>query len=236
MVAKKILIVDDEASIRVPLASYLAGMGFATSEAANAAVARTAIEGTRYDLVVLDVMMPGEDGLSLCRHIRATSDLPVIMLTARSEDADRIHGLEIGADDFVSKPFNPRELLARINAVLRRTSRIETEQASNAVYQFGEWRLETHTRTLKNDCGVATDLSTGEFNLLVEFLRRPQTVLKRSRLLSLSRGREAAFDRSVDNMISRLRRKIEPDPKNPIFIKTVWGGGYLFSVDVKVTH
>ncbi|MDP8913500.1 MAG: winged helix-turn-helix domain-containing protein, partial [Pseudomonadota bacterium] len=184
---------------------------------------------------ILDIMMPGEDGLSLCRHIRATSELPIILVTARTEDTDRIIGLEMGADDYVLKPFNPRELVARIRAVLRRAGSGDARQRApeSASYAFGEWVLKAGERTLVDREGLSVPLSTGEFNLLLALVTRPRQVLSRDQLLDLTRGREAAaFDRSIDNQVSRLRRKIESDPREPALIKTVWGGGYALATDV----
>ena len=231
-----VLIVDDAREIREPLAAYLAKSGFRTSRAEDAASARRILAAYAIDIVVLDVMMPGEDGLSLCRHIRATSEVPVILLTAMSDDTDRIVGLEIGADDYVVKPFNPRELVARIKAVLRRsaggTARVRAPDAG--AYAFGPWVLKTGERELVGEDGVAVPLSTGEFNLLLALVTHPRQVLTRDQLLDLAQGRDmAAFDRSIDNQISRLRKKVEPNPKDPKFIKTVWGGGYTLAAEVK---
>ncbi|MFN3389279.1 MAG: response regulator [Allosphingosinicella sp.] len=231
-----LLLVDDERDIRDPLAQYLGRSGFRVSKAENAEVARQMLAGYAIDLVLLDVMMPGEDGLSLCAYIRATSKMPVILLTARAEETDRIVGLEMGADDYVVKPFSPRELLARVKAVLRRTGDGDAQvRAPDAeAYAFGPWVLRTGERELVGEDGVAVPLSTGEFNLLSAFVTRPKRVLTRDQLLDLSQGRElAAFERSIDNHISRLRRKVEADPKNPALIKTVWGGGYMLAADVR---
>lgn len=231
-----LLLVDDERSIREPLAQYLSRNGFRVTAVASAAEARTRLSGHVIDLVVLDIMMPGEDGLSLCRHIRESGDLPVILLTARSEETDRIVGLEMGADDYVLKPFSPRELVARIKAIFRRVAtggmRPRTEAA--AAYAFEGWVLKTSERSLVDREGVALPLSTAEYNLMLAFAMRPHLVLSRDQLLDITQGREAnAFDRSIDNQISRLRRKIEPDPKNPRLIKTVWGGGYTLAAEVR---
>jgi DNA-binding response OmpR family regulator len=231
-----ILLVDDERDIREPLAQYLGRNGLRVSKAENAARARELLAGYAIDLVLLDVMMPGEDGLALCGYIRATSEIPVILLTARSEETDRIVGLEIGADDYVTKPFSPRELLARIKAVLRRAGQGPAPlRAPDAeAYAFGSWVLKTGERELIDDQGVALPLSTGEFKLLLAFVTHPKRVLTRDQLLDLTQGRElAAFERSIDNHISRLRRKVEADPKNPTLIKTVWGGGYTLAADVR---
>jgi two-component system OmpR family response regulator len=180
-------------------------------------------------------MMPGEDGLALCAHVRATSGVPVILLTAKAEETERIVGLEIGADDYVVKPFSPRELLARIKTVLRRASGPARLRApDSAAYGFGPWVLRTGERELIDSEGVAVPLSTGEYNLLLALVTHARHVLSRDQLLDLAQGREmAAFERSVDNVISRLRRKIEADPKAPVLIKTVWGGGYSLAAEVR---
>lgn len=230
-----ILLVDDEPTIRTPLASYLKKNGFRVTQTENATDARAQLIARAIDLVVLDIMMPGEDGLSLCRHIRANSDVPVILLTARTEDTERIIGLEMGADDYVSKPFNPRELVARIRVVLRRTGGgvVPQRAAELQNYGFGSWVLKSGERTLVGGDGIAVPLSTGEFNLLLALVTHPNQVLSRDHLLDLTQGREAqAFDRAIDNQVSRLRRKIEVDPKSPVLIKTVWGGGYVLASDV----
>ncbi|MDH5409853.1 MAG: response regulator transcription factor [Alphaproteobacteria bacterium] len=231
-----ILVVDDEREIREPLAKYLARNGLRATIAANAGDARKELKTSAIDLVVLDIMMPGEDGLSLCRHLRETTDIPVILLTAMAEDTDRVIGLEIGADDYLTKPFNPRELLARIRAVLRRARSIPRprEAAAGERLKFGGWVLDTNRRELIDSDGVAAPLSTAEFKLLSTFLRRPGLVLSREQLLDLTSGRAAdVFDRTIDNQVSRLRRKIEADPKDPVLVKTVWGGGYMFTADVE---
>jgi two-component system OmpR family response regulator len=231
-----ILIVDDEREIREPLAKYLGKNGLRTSIAANSADARGVLKTSAIDLVVLDIMMPGEDGLSLCRHLREATDIPVILLTAMAEDTDRVVGLEIGADDYVTKPFNPRELLARIKAVLRRAQSVPRSRETLAGHRlrFDRWILDMDRRELVGGDGVAVPLSTAEFRLLAAFVERPKVVLTRDQLLDLTSGRAAdVFDRTIDNQVSRLRRKIEADPKNPVLVKTVWGGGYVFSTDVE---
>lgn len=204
------------------------------TKAADAAAARAILAVHAIDLVLLDVMMPGEDGLSLAGFIRATSKTPVILLTAKAEEVDRILGLEMGADDYVVKPFSPRELLARIKAVLRRTSEGAPVRATDAEgFVFGAWVLRTGDRELVGENGVAVALSSGEFNLLHAFVTHARRVLSREQLLDLTQGRElAAFERSIDNHISRLRRKLEADPAAPQLIKTVWGGGYMLAADV----
>ena len=230
-----ILLVDDERSIREPLAQYLAKQGLRVTQASDAMAARTRLAAYAIDLVVLDIMMPGEDGLSLCRHIRATSELPVILLTARAEETDRVVGLEMGADDYVTKPFSPRELAARIKTVLRRAAsggaRQHAPEATS--YDFAGWVLKSGERTLVDREGVSVPLSTGEYNLLLALVTRPRQVLTRDQLLDLTQGREAAaFDRAIDNQVSRLRRKIEADARTPAIIKTVWGGGYTLAAEV----
>ncbi len=233
----RVLVVDDEAALREPLADYLVRQGFAASQAAGAAEARARLAGEAFDIVLLDVMMPGEDGLSLCRHLIESRHLPVIFLTARGEATDRIVGLEIGADDYVVKPFDPRELVARIRSVLRRAARTPepAESAADAFhYAFEGWRLDPLRRRLIDNEGAVVAISSAEFRLLVAFLDHPRQVLDRDRLLDMVQGREAhLFDRAVDNQISRLRRKIERDSRNPELIQTVWGGGYMLAAEVR---
>ncbi|MEQ1539966.1 MAG: response regulator [Sphingorhabdus sp.] len=232
-----ILLVDDEASIRDPLGRYLERQGFRVTEAADATAAREALAGFDIDIVLLDIMMPGEDGLSLTRSLAETNGPPVILLTAKSEETDRILGLEIGADDYVVKPFSPRELVARIKVVLRRGSNTgRVIQATGAVFHFEGWQLRTAEQQLIDPSGVLVPLSSGEYRLLEALVERPGHVLNRDQLLDLTRGRVAGpFDRAIDNQISRLRRKIEPDAREPSYIKTIWGGGYRFSVEVRQT-
>jgi len=230
-----ILVVDDHREIRDLLSRYLTKNGMRVTVADGGAAMRRAFRDGAIDLVVLDIMMPGEDGLSLCRHLRETTELPVVLLTAVAEETDRVVGLEMGADDYVTKPFNPRELLARIKAVLRRTRAMppQRETLDGPRVKFDRWILDVAQRELIGADGIAVPLSTGEFLLLQAFLGHPGRVLSREQLLDLTRGRSAiAFDRSVDNQVSRLRRKIELDPKNPTMIKTVWGGGYVFAAEV----
>jgi len=230
-----LLLVDDEAAIREPLGAYLQRSGFRVSEAPNAAEARKLLAGHAIELVILDIMMPGEDGLSLCRSIREQGELPVILLTARSEETDRIVGLEMGADDYVLKPFSPRELVARIKTIMRRAGGSTAREPSNeaSIYRFEGWTLRSDDWTLTGADGVAIPLSTADFRLLQAFVTHPRQVLNRDQLLDLTAGREAhAFDRSIDNQISRLRRKLEDDARSPRLIKTVWGGGYMFGADV----
>jgi two-component system OmpR family response regulator len=232
-----LLLVDDEASLRQPLAEYLVRQGFAVRQAEDAARARAALlEGTP-DLVLLDIMMPGEDGLSLCRHLREAKDLPVILLTARGEATDRIVGLEIGADDYVVKPFEPRELVARIRAVLRRSNKSgPPPEEEDAQFEFDGWQLDPLKRRLTDPQGALVPISSAEFRLLLAFVTHPRQVLDRDRLLDMVQGREAhLFDRAVDNQVSRLRRKMEVDSRDPKLIQTVWGGGYRLAADVRRT-
>ena len=230
-----LLLVDDERSIREPLAQYLTKQGLRVTQAGDAESARMRLAAYAIDLVILDIMMPGEDGLSLCRHIRETGDTPVILLTARSEETDRIVGLEMGADDYVVKPFSPRELAARIKAILRRAAAggVRQHAPEAGSYGFAGWVLKSGERVLVDREGVSVPLSTGEYNLLLALVTRPRQVLTRDQLLDLTQGREAAaFDRAIDNQVSRLRRKIEADAKAPDIIKTVWGGGYTLAAEV----
>ena len=229
-----VLVVEDARDIREPLARYLREHGYRATTAPDALAARKIMKGAAIDLVVLDIMMPGEDGLSLCRYIREAAEIPVILLTARGEEVDRIIGLEMGADDYIPKPFSPRELIARIAAVLRRTQALPPRQRPPEAekIRFGDWTLDVGQRELIGADGLATPLSSGEFRLLSALLERPKIALTRNQLLDLTKGRDAElFDRSIDNHVSRLRKKIEPDPKNPRYIKTVWGGGYMFAVE-----
>ncbi|MGN6775213.1 response regulator [Rhizobium sp.] len=235
--AAHIAVVDDHSDIRDLVGQYLEQQGYKVSVADSGLALRRILERGAVDLIVLDVMMPGEDGLSVCRHLRATTDTPIIFLTAMSEDTDRIIGLELGADDYLVKPFNPRELLARIRAVLRRVNGVPQQQRETLkkarVVRVGQWRVNMGRQELSGDDGVGIPLSTAEFRLLKVFLERPGMVLSREQLLDLTVGRTAdIFDRSIDNQVSRLRKKIEPDPKNPSVIKTHWGGGYSLSADV----
>lgn len=239
----RILIVDDDAEIRELLSRFLDQHGLNVTAAGDGTAMMGALEQGTFDLIVLDLMMPGEDGLALCRRLRQTSQVPVIMLTAMREDIDRIIGLEVGADDYLGKPFNPRELLARIKAVLRRASNDGDQQATGIKpddvetptrYRFAQWHLDTGTRQVVHDrSGAAVDLTSGEFDLLTVLVERPMRVLTRDQLLDLTRGRTGGpFDRSVDVMVSRLRRKLDDDPADPTLIKTVRGGGYQLAVPV----
>ena len=231
-----ILVVDDHRDIRDLVARFLVKHGLRATTAKDAHEARNALKAGGFDLVVLDIMMPGEDGLSLTRHLRETTTMPVILLTAMAEETDRIVGLELGADDYLTKPFNPRELLARIKSVLRRVNSLPPSREPDAGqrYTFDQWTLHADRRELEDENGIITPLSTSEFQLLSVFVERPNMVLSREQLLDLTKGRAAkVFDRSIDNQVSRLRRKIEADPKDPRLIQTVWGGGYKFSGQVE---
>lgn len=230
-----VLVVDDDHEIRALLAKFLGRHGCRVETAADGAEMFQALAAWKIDLVVLDLMLPGEDGLTLCRRLRRDSSVPVIMLTAMGEDTERIVGLEIGADDYLAKPCNPRELLARIRAVLRRTAEttpaVDTRQKT---LRFAGWRLDPAARKLFAPDGGEVELTGGEFDLLRTLAQRPRRVLSREQLLDLTRGREAApFDRSIDSQISRLRRKIEIDSGRPELIKTVRNGGYVFTPKVE---
>ena len=228
-----ILVVDDDREIRDLLSRFLRKHGVRVTAAAGGREMRKAMEAGRFDLIVLDLMLPGEDGLALCRWVRSTSQMPVIMLTAVSEDTDRIIGLEMGADDYVAKPFNPRELLARIRAVMRRAESTPSAEGRKGVLVFEGWKLDTARRELFRPDGELVLLTSGEYDLLLTLVERAQSVLTRDQLLDLTRGRDTVpFDRSIDVQISRLRRKIEDDPREPARIKTVRGGGYVFASEV----
>ena len=240
-----ILIVDDDAEIRALLTQYLANNGFRVSTAANGRQMRAALEGEPVDLIVLDLMLPGEDGLSLCRDLRASAwkAVPILMLTARSDETDRVVGLELGADDYLTKPFASRELLARVRAVLRRTRMlppsVRVEQSSGAeqsghILRFGAWRLDTRARHLLDASGAMVSLSAAEYRLLQVFLDHPQRLLNRDQLLNLTQGRGTdIFDRSIDLLVSRLRQRLLDDAREPRYIKTVRSEGYVFSSAVE---
>jgi len=232
-----ILIVDDDAEIRSLLGDYLRKNGYKASVAADGKAMWTALARGKVDLVVLDLMLPGEDGLTLCRRLRADSDTPVIMLTARGEETDRIVGLEMGADDYLAKPFSPRELLARIKNVLRRFRSLPRSlRADDArTIAFAGWRLDVLARHLVSPEGVVTSLSGAEYQLLKIFLSHPSHVLSRDQLMVLSKGREAdPSDRSIDIQVSRLRHRLGDDSSDPQIIKTVRGHGYVLAVPVEV--
>lgn len=228
-----ILIVDDVRDIRESLASYLHKHGFQTQVASDAAAARNLLTKSDFDLVILDIMMPGEDGLSLCRWLFANNETPVIFLTAMASETDRIVGLELGADDYVVKPFNPRELLARIRVALRRQTP-KLAQDTSEIRQFDVWQHDPNQNRLERNDGFVVCLTTYENRLLNVLLDQPNTALSRSVLLRHVVNREEkVYDRAIDNQVGRLRRKIEIDPSNPRIIQTVWGGGYKLVSDVK---
>ena len=230
-----VLIVDDDREIRGLLAQYLEKHDFRTTAVADGKEMRRVLDRTHIDLLVLDLMLPGEDGLALCRELRSRSQLPIIMLTARGEDVHRIVGLELGADDYVAKPFNPRELLGRIKAVLRRAAHAPRDPSPETVrgFSFGGWRLDTVTRTLRNSDGREVALSGAEYRLLAVLLGAGNRVLTRAQLTELLRGRDAdPFDRSIDVRVSRLRQILGDDARAPQIIKTVYGEGYVIGISV----
>lgn len=228
MKAQHILIVDDDPGLRELLTEYFEKEGFSVGSAADGKAMHAHLESHTADLIVLDLMLPGDDGLTLARQLRSQSDVPIIILSARGEDVDRIVGLEIGADDYVSKPFNPRELLARIRAVLRRRAG-ETASEGAKLLSFGPYQLDINAQTVYSE-GRPIPLTSGDFALLKIFVDRPNRVLNRDQLLEQLKGYERMpNDRSVDVRVTRLRKKLEPDPASPCYIRTVWGEGYLFT-------
>ncbi|HVA14915.1 MAG TPA: response regulator [Stellaceae bacterium] len=241
-ISQHILVVDDEARIRTMLRRYLEGEGFKVSEAGDGSAMRRTIEAVPVDLVLLDLMMPGEDGLSLARYIRQQSQTPIIMLTGKGELIDRVVGLEAGADDYVAKPFHLREILARIRTVLRRVQTPvpaasarppAAAEPAGETLQFQGWQLDLLRRELRNPDGTPIVLTAAEFELLRAFATRPNRVLNRDQLMELVKGREwEAYDRAIDTQIVRLRKKIEVDPSNPTLIKTIRGAGYVFAAAV----
>ena len=235
---KKLLVVDDDPGLRELLQEYLKTQGFEVDAVADGVAMEQYLQQHTVQLVILDLMLPGEDGLSLARKLRARGNIPIIMLSARGEDVDRIIGLEVGADDYLAKPFNPRELLARIRAVLRRNeeSQLMVNVDEAEVQQsFGDFKLDMNTRSLTKN-GVEIALTAGEFNLLRIFVEHPNRVLSRDHLMDLMKGYERSpFDRSIDVRVTRLRRKIEVDPTAPVYVRTVWGEGYLFTTAGKVS-
>jgi two-component system OmpR family response regulator len=231
-----VLIVDDDAEIRALLSTYLERNGYRVSAAADGKAMWAALEKKKADIIVLDVMMPGDDGLTLCRNVRARSSVPIIMLTARGEETDRIVGLEMGADDYLAKPFNPRELLARIKSVLRRSRMLpeNLEPEDVHVIRFAGWTLDVDARNLISPASVVVPLSGVEFRLLRVFLSHPNRVLTRDQLIDLMMSREAGpFDRAIDVQVSRLRHRLGDDAKEPTLIKTVRGAGYVLAAQVE---
>ena len=240
IVAKShVLIVDDDPEIGALLGDYLAKHGYRVSLARDGREMSKLIARANIDLIVLDVMLPGEDGISLCRQLRETSEVPIIMLSAAGEEVDRVLGLEVGAGDYIAKPFSPRELLARIKALSRRTTgKLGLQRKSSQIAKmpniyFQAWTLDQNRRRLIAPDGVAVPLSAGEYELLLAFLENPNRTLTRDQLLDLTHGREATpFDRTIDVQVARLRKKIEKDAKNPLILVTVRGGGYQFNASV----
>jgi len=233
---KHILVVDDDPGLRELLQQYLSEQGYSVDAVADGSAMERHLAEHAADLVILDLMLPGEDGLTLARKLRMRGGQPIIMLSARGEDVDRIIGLEVGADDYLAKPFNPRELLARIRAVLRRREGGDTrmEDSAQEVFRFGPFSLDLHSRSLSRE-GADVPLTAGEFSLLRIFVEHPNRVLSRDSLMDLLKGYERTpFDRSIDVRVTRLRRKIEDDPATPVYVRTVWGEGYLFVPGNKV--
>jgi two-component system OmpR family response regulator len=231
-----ILVVEDDRETRSLIAKYLRANGCHVLAAADGREMSRIMADHRIDLIIMDLMLPDEDGLSLCRKVRGRSQVPIIMLTARGEDIDRIVGLEMGADDYMAKPFNPRELLARINAVLRRqASALNASETIGATcFGFDGWRMDFRLRELRNPAGARVALTSAEFDLLRAFCERAGRVLSREVLLKLTQGRNCgSFDRSIDVLVSRIRRKIEADPADAVMIKTVRSGGYMFTPEVE---
>lgn len=233
-----ILVVDDDRDIRESLARYLRKHGFRVSMAASGEELDQVLSAARVDLLVLDIMLPGDDGLSICRRLQETHRLPIIFLTALTEDIDRIVGLELGADDYLTKPFNPRELLARIKSVLRRSQMLPRKRRqTTGIIRFDRWRYDISRKEIEGSDNVAVRLSSGEHMVLLSLIEHAGTTLSRDQLLDLTKGREIQlFDRSIDNVISRLRRKIEVDASNPKIIRTEWGRGYVFVADIEAAH
>jgi two-component system OmpR family response regulator len=231
-----ILVVDDDTEIRSLLHEYLQKQGYRVTAVADGKGLRTAVATSHPDLIILDLMLPGEDGLTLCRDLRAKSEIPIIMLTARGDETDRIVGLELGADDYVAKPFSPRELLARIKSVLRRAralpENLKTEESG--VFRFAGWTLDAATRNLTSPQGVVVALSGTDFRLLKIFVDHPNRVLTRDQLIDLMLSRDAGpYDRAIDVQVSRLRQRLGEDAKEPAIIKTVRGQGYVFAAHVE---
>jgi two-component system OmpR family response regulator len=234
-----ILVVDDDPQIGDLLSDYLRKHGFRVSVAKDGLAMRRLMKQYSIDLVVLDIMLPGTDGISLCRELRQSADLPIIMLSAAGDESDRVVGLEVGADDYLAKPFSPRELLARIKALIRRASgpvaenRQRSRLARLPTLAFGDWALDQNKRVLVDAQGISIALSAAEYDLLLAFLEHPGRTLSRDQLLDITRGRQAsAFDRTIDVQVARLRKKLEVDPKDPKIIVTVRGGGYQFNAEV----
>jgi len=226
---QRILVIDDDSALRELVADYLVMSGYEVVQAESGEDMRHQLSQHSVDLIVLDLMLPGEDGLTLLRWLRENKGPPAIIVSARGDEVDRVVGLEMGADDYLAKPFGPRELLARIRAVLRRRVDSETPIDEKQTSTFGAFQLQLTNHTLSRD-GKEIPLSAGEFNLIRIFLEHANQVLSRDHLISLLKGYERSpFDRSIDVRVTRLRRKIEPKPESPIYLRTVWGEGYLFT-------
>ncbi|MFM9940423.1 MAG: response regulator [Hyphomicrobiaceae bacterium] len=234
-----ILIVDDDPKIRSGLSKFLTEQGLRVTIASDGRDMQVKLSHANIDLIVLDVMMPGEDGLSLCRKLSSDGAVPIILLTAVAGEIDRVIGLELGAEDYVCKPFNPRELLARIRVVLRRRPNATVDEKRPIVkcYRFSGWILDARARTLTSPSGAHVELTTGEFDLLQAFVEHPNVVLTRDQLLDLARGRASlSIDRAIDVQVMRLRRKLEADPQSPLLIKTVRNSGYIFTPEVRTDN
>ncbi len=230
-----ILFVEDDPDIRAMVADFLEHNGYRVSVGRDGREMDRLLGVSRIDLLILDIMLPKEDGLSLCRRVRAASNVPIIMLTARGSEVDRVVGLEMGADDYLTKPFSTNELLARVRALLRRAQSVARapRAPARALLNFGGWKLDLASRRLSSSDGAQVPLTGGEYELLVAFCEHPNRVLTREQLLDLTRGRNPAlYDRSIDIQVSRLRRKIELNPKDPLLIQTVRSGGYIFTGEV----
>ncbi len=238
--ARHILVVDDDPKIRKMLCGYLADEGYRATGAESGSAMRDLMARERFDLVILDLVLPGEDGISLARELRVQSDLPIIMVTGKGDAVDRVVGLEVGADDYITKPFHLREVLARMRAVLRRTDTrapqaapSAADAAAGAPVTFAGWSLDPVARELRNPDGADVVLTTGEYELLSVFVESANRVLSRDHLMDAARGRDwAPYDRAIDTLVSRLRKKIESDPNNPQLIKTVRGAGYVFAAKI----
>jgi len=235
----RVLVVDDHEDIRLPLAAYLRKYGLEVTTADNGLQMRALLEREHFDLILLDVMLPGEDGLSLCRYVHEHLSTPVILLTAMADPADRVAGLELGADDYVVKPFDPRELVARIRGIFRRTKISQRQQTDAARekqrYVFGNWELDLTRRELRSADARVVSLSATEFRLLRALVENANMVLSREKLLDLmNHGDAPVFDRSIDSQVSRLRKKLEDDARHPRLLRTAWGDGYLLSTNVRL--
>jgi DNA-binding response OmpR family regulator len=234
MSAGHILVVDDDPKVRTLLRRCLEGEGFAVSEAADGVGLLGCLDRQSVSLITLDLNLGKENGLDLARAIRKDRNIPIIMLSGKGDAIDRVVGLEVGADDYLAKPFELRELVARIRAVLRRASPSETTDSGGRRYAFDGWVLDINRRSLKRDGGKDQELTTGEFNLLEAFVKRPHRVLSRDDIMDLLKGHDwSPLDRSIDNLVARLRKKVENNPDRPSLIKTVRGAGYMFTADVE---